>query len=251
MSYEPKSYWGKRLKGDFSLAQTGHLGFSLVYNKWSYKAKVRVLEKTLNDLKINCQGKSVLDIGCGTGFWIEFYKSKGADPIVGVDITGIGMERLMEEHPQLEFFELDIGEVDIDLDKRFDIVNVFDVLYHIKDRSKFGHAISNIAHLSNTGSHIFMTDALIDKCEYEHVFFRSLKTYEEELKRNGLRLVEVIPLYYLLNREYPFLLKAIKFALLKIKVNMDDVMAPIIYGLDKVLLSLNRSHLKLVISAKE
>jgi SAM-dependent methyltransferase len=251
MSYEPKSYWEKRLKENFSVRHTGHVGFNLVYNTWSYKVKVRILEETLNCLKIDCDGKSVLDIGCGTGFWIEFYKSKGATPIVGVDISSISIERLKGEYPQLEFFELDIGEADINIDRRFDIVNVFDVLYHIKDRWKFSNAISNVAHLSNVGSHIFITDALIDKSESEHVFFRSLTTYEEEFKRNSLRLIEVIPLYYLLNRQYPFLLKAIKFALLKINVNIDDVMAPILYGLDKVFLSLNRSHLKLVICAKE
>ena len=251
MSYEPKSYWEKRLRENFSLRQTGHLGFNLAYNKWLYKVKVRILQETLNSLRIDCKGKSVVDIGCGTGFWVEFYKSKGATPIVGVDVTSISIERLKEEYRQLEFRELDIGEANINIDRRFDIVHVFDVLYHIKGRSNFRNAISNVAHLSNVGAYIFITDSLIDKCESEHVFFRSLTTYEEEFRRNSLRLIEVIPLYYLLNRQYPFLLKAIKFALLKIKVNIDDVMAPVLYGLDKVLLSLKRSNLKLIICAKE
>jgi SAM-dependent methyltransferase len=251
MNYEPRSYWEKRLKENFSVRHTGHVGFNLVYNKWSYKVKVRILEETLDNLKIDCKGRSVLDIGCGTGFWVEFYKSKGATPIVGVDVASISIERLREKYQQLEFWEADIGETKINIDRRFDIVNVFDVLYHIKDRSKFGNAISNIAQLSNVGAYIFITDSLIDKSEFEHVFFRGLPTYEEELKRNNLRLVEIVPLYYLLNTQYPLILKAIRFALLKIKLNIDDVMAPILYGLDKVLLSLNRSHLKLIICAKE
>lgn len=205
----------------------------------------------LDCLKINCEGRSVLHIGCGSCFWIELYKSKGATPIAGVDITSTNTERLKDEYPQERFHEMDVGEPEIKTGGRFDAVNVFDVLHHIKDRSKFGNAISNMAHISNAVSYIFITDALIYKSESEHVFPKSSATYEEELNRNGLRLQEVIQLYYLLNREYPFLLKAIKFALLKIKLNIDDVMGPIIYDLDKVLLSNNRSHLKLLICVKE
>ncbi len=251
MSYEPKSYWEERLRQNFSLKHTGHIGFNLVYNKWAYKAKVRVLKKALNCLKINCEGKTVLDIGCGTGFWIEFYKSNGAASIVGVDITSISIGKLKEKYPQFEFCELDIGDEEINIDRRFDIVNVFDVLYHIKDKLKFGKAMSNIAHLSKKGSYIFMTDSLIDRSAADYITFRSLSTYEEEFKRNSLRLKGVAPLYYLLNRPYPFLLEGIKFALLKTKFNIDDIMAPILYYLDKVLLSLQRSHLKLIICVKE
>ena len=251
MSYEPKSYWEERLRQSFSLKHTGHIGFSLVYNKWSYKAKARVLENALSGLNINCKGKAVLDVGCGTGFWVEFYKSNGAASIVGVDITSISIEKLKEKYPQFEFYELDIGDTEINIDRRFDIVNVFDVLYHIKDKLKFRKAMSNIAHLSKKGSYIFITDSLIDRSEAEYVTFRSLSTYEEEFKRNSFRLIGVTPLYYLLNRPYPFLLEGIKFALLITKFNIDDIMAPILYYLDKVLLSLERSHFKLIICVKE
>src|SRR3972149_6487876 len=109
MSYEPKSYWEERLRQSFSLKHTGHIGFSLVYNKWSYKAKARVLENALSGLNINCKGKAVLDVGCGTGFWVEFYKSNGAATRVGVDTPGRRWEQSYEFSAQCEFYELDIG----------------------------------------------------------------------------------------------------------------------------------------------
>ncbi len=249
MIYEPKSYWEERLRQNFSLKHAGHIGFNLVYNKWLYKAKVRVLENALNDLKINCEGKTVLDIGCGTGFWIEFYKSKVAASIVGVDITSISIKKLKRKYPQFKFYKLDIGDDEINIDRKSDIVNVFDVLFHIKDDLKFRKAMSNIARLSRIGSYIFITDLLLDRNEVEHVTFRSLSTYEEEFKRNSLRLIGVTPIHYLLNR--PYIFEGIKLTLLKIKVSLDDIMAPIFYYLDKVLLSLERSNLKLIICVKE
>ena len=251
MRYQPKIYWEERLRQNFSLKNTGHIGFSLLYNNWSYKAKVRALQKVLSNLEVNCEGKSVLDIGCGTGFWIEFYKAKGATSLVGFDITNISIEKLKEKFPQLEFYELDIGEDEINLNRRFDIINVFDVLYHIRDDLKFEKAISNIAKMSKKGSYIFITDSLIDKCEAENVTFRSLATYNEEFRRNRLKFVEVAPLFYLLNRPYPCLLQVIKFGLIKTKFNIDDIMAPILYYLDKVFLSLKRSNLKLIVCVKE
>jgi len=111
--------------------------------------------------------------------------------------------------------------------------------------------VSNIANLSKIGSYIFITDSLLDRNEAVHVTFRSLSTYEEEFKRNSLRLIGVTSLYYLLNRPYPSLMEGIKLAFLKIKVDLDDIVAPILYYLDKVLLSLERSHLKLIICVKE
>jgi SAM-dependent methyltransferase len=251
MHYRPKIYWEERLRQSFSLKNTGHIGFTLLYNNWSYKAKVGVLQKVLSNLKINCEGKSVLDIGCGTGFWIEFYKSQGATSLVGVDITNISIEKLREKFPELEFYELDIGEDEINLNGRFDIINVFDVLYHIRDNLKFEKAISNIAKLSKQGSYIFITDSLIDKSEAEYVTFRSLATYKEQFERNRLRFIEVAPLFYLLNRPYPCFLQIIKFGLIKTKFNIDDIMAPILYYLDKVFLSLERSNLKLIVCVKE
>lgn len=48
MTYEPQSYWQKRLSERFSLSEVGYAGFSEYYNKWLYKAEIRALKKMLS-----------------------------------------------------------------------------------------------------------------------------------------------------------------------------------------------------------
>jgi predicted rRNA methylase YqxC with S4 and FtsJ domains len=72
MTYKPKNYWQNRLKNNFKLRGVGHLSFDDFYNQWLYKAKIRTLEKALGTQGITIADKTVCDIGCGTGFFVEF-----------------------------------------------------------------------------------------------------------------------------------------------------------------------------------
>jgi ubiquinone/menaquinone biosynthesis C-methylase UbiE len=47
-------------------------------------------------------GRHVLDVGCGTGFFTEFYLEHGAR-VTGLDITEARSMRLRERFPQAEF----------------------------------------------------------------------------------------------------------------------------------------------------
>ena len=109
MTYKPKNYWQNRLKNNFKLRGVGHLSFDDFYNQWLYKAKIRTLEKALGTQGITIADKTVCDIGCGTGFFVEFYSRRGAKEIIGVDITHISIENLKKKYSQFNFFVLDIS----------------------------------------------------------------------------------------------------------------------------------------------
>ncbi|MHC4122829.1 MAG: class I SAM-dependent methyltransferase [Planctomycetota bacterium] len=245
MTYDPKLYWEKRLDEKFSLSKVGHIGFNNFYNKWLYKAKKRTLIKALSSQKLNIHGKTVCDIGCGTGFFVDFYKSNSAKDIVGVDIASICVKNLKLKYPEYHFIEEDISSPSLisKINRIFDIVNVFDILYHIKDDISFEHAISNIANLTMGNGFIFITDLFgsenIDIAK--HVTARSKKTYEKIFNENSLEIVAMYPLYYLLNR--PIFRKSME-------INLDNLFAPIYYYLDGGFLSIKRSHLKLMMVKK-
>ena len=86
----------------------------------------------------------VLDIGCGTGFFIDRWKS-GVKRIVGIDITQVAVEKLRRQYPYVELHQMDIGDGAVGLSRNtFDAVSAFDVLYHIVDDAKYFAALGNI-----------------------------------------------------------------------------------------------------------
>ena len=80
--YQPEKYWQERLSRDFSLVGVGCIGIGIEYNQWLYKARSSVLTRLLKKNNINVQGKRVLDIGVGNGFYVPYWKRKGAHSLV-------------------------------------------------------------------------------------------------------------------------------------------------------------------------
>ena len=249
-NYNPENYWEKRLTNGFNLSKVGHLGFSEHYNKFLYKAKTRTLKKALSFYQIDISNKTVCDIGCGTGFFVDFYKHLGARDIAGIDITNISVENLKLKYPEYNFIRSDISSSLLEAipKRKFDILNVFDVLYHIKDNNAFRYAIINISNLTQKGGFILISDMYGTKNiePAEHVKFRSKKIYKEILTENGIEVIAILPLYYLLNRP---IFGKIYHSCIKI----DNLFAPIYYYFDSFLLSYmknTKNNLNLIISRK-
>jgi len=203
-TYEPKQFWESRLDRYFSLKGVGHIGFSESYNKYLYKRKKRVIEYALKDIEL--KKKSVLDIGCGTGFFIDWYLQHGAN-VCGIDITNISIERLKQKYQcnECEFYLQDITSLDYKLNKKFDIVNMWDVIYHIIEPNHFEQALDNITNSIKDNGLLLFTDWFgfsSDKKIANHVQARCLDTYKESLSKRGFKLVEIYPLYNYLNRPH-------------------------------------------------
>jgi 2-polyprenyl-3-methyl-5-hydroxy-6-metoxy-1,4-benzoquinol methylase len=74
--YDPSEYWERRLSKRFNLRGVGHISYSEGYNTWLYRRKKRCLEDFFGG--VDLQGKDVLDIGSGTGFFVEWYLARKA-----------------------------------------------------------------------------------------------------------------------------------------------------------------------------
>src|SRR6478736_9632574 len=77
----------------------------------------------------------VLDIGCGTGFYIDLWKSElGAKRVAGIDITKIAVDNLKRKYYGEEFFLVDISSDDVlrmlgnksGNEKKYDRISAFD-----------------------------------------------------------------------------------------------------------------------------
>ena len=250
MTYNPKTYWEKRLTKKFNLSGVGYVGFNEYYNKWLYKAKIRTLKKALSIYNIDISNKTICDIGCGTGFFVEFYKQLGAKEIVGIDITNVSIENLKLKYPEYNFIRGDVSSCELKkiITQKFDILNVFDVLYHIKNDRDFEQAIMNISNFTQKMGLVFITDLYgLNSVEpAEHVKFRDRKIYDRVLSENGIEIVGVLPIYYLLNQ--PIFGK-----IHRLGIKADNLFAPIYYYLDGLVpayIKNKKYNLKLIICRK-
>lgn len=217
-AYEPKRYWESRLTDNFDLRGVGHSAFSPAYNKWLYRRKRRCIDDFFEDRDLN--GSDVLDIGCGTGFFVEWYLSRGAR-VTGVDITSISVERLSARF-DATFHVADVTDPAFPACGPFDIVNMWDVIYHIVDPDAFEHAISNIAARLKPGGLFLFTDWFglpMDREVAAHVRARCLATYRRALPPRGLELLSLQPLYTRLNKR-------------NVGMRADDRLGPLYFFLD-------------------
>jgi SAM-dependent methyltransferase len=76
------------------------------------------------------QPKSVLDLGCGRGAWLEVWKTVGASQVLGVDGDYVDRDDLAVDPS--EFSAQDLGST-IDLDRRFDLVESLEVAEHLPE----------------------------------------------------------------------------------------------------------------------
>jgi SAM-dependent methyltransferase len=205
VSYDPKAFWEHRLGEHFDLVGTGETGQSLAYNRACYALRAIQLDKALARGGVTVAGRRVLDVGCGTGFFTEFYLRRGGT-VTGLDITTASVERLRQRFPQSRFILGDVS--DTPPDARYDIVNAFDVLYHITDGARWERAVRHLAAAVAPGGWFVLTD-LFDAGESEahHNVIRPFSAYRALLEAEGLEPGERTPTHVLLNRD----LGAMKF----------------------------------------
>ncbi len=210
-----KGYWEDRLTREPNLRGTGHRAFGLGYNEILYQAQRDCLELVLAKHRVGIVGKRVLDVGSGTGFYIRFFKEADAGQVVGIDITRASVEYLQRIFPDCSFHICDIGSKRIPVAGPFDVISVISVLYHLVDDARFEQAIAHLAHLLSPDGYLLITDTFAHPLlpSASHAQFRTLETYRELLLQHGLHIVDVLPVYYLLNRPLipligPFLLRS-------------------------------------------
>jgi 2-polyprenyl-3-methyl-5-hydroxy-6-metoxy-1,4-benzoquinol methylase len=229
MSYRPREFWEQRLAEQFDLRGTGETALSLDYNRACYTLRAEVLTRALARAGVSVSGARVLDVGCGTGFWTEYYSARGAR-YTGVDIAQVSIDRLTARYPAQRFACADVSE-DVPHGP-YDIVNVFDVLYHITDDARWEAALRRLAAVLAPGGRLLVTDVFSARGSLaEHNVMRPLKRYMEVLLAQGLTKEQLVPTHVLLNRHlgpwrflnrWPALLLAADRTLLGLGLGNDD-----------------------------
>jgi SAM-dependent methyltransferase len=208
--FDNRQYWESRLREHYSLAGVGYLRLGRRYNEWMYRVRGTVFDRVVSSLRnresgIEWRGSKVLDVGAGTGFYVDRWLSRGAD-VTGLDLTDIAVGQLSRCFPAARFVRADIGgplgAVPL-APASFDAVSAFDVLFHLVDDAQYARAFSNIAGLLKPGRWFLWSDNFLRHPteRVTHQASRPLAESARLLEAAGFEIVERVPMFVLMN--YP------------------------------------------------
>jgi 2-polyprenyl-3-methyl-5-hydroxy-6-metoxy-1,4-benzoquinol methylase len=200
--FDPLAYWEQRLRLNFGPGGVGCLGLSEGYNKWLARVRAIVVRRALLSACPDWNGHHVLDIGSGTGFWIEQWRRLGVASVVGSDFATGSVARLRPQWGRTAIHHIDITAHDVPVIGRFDAVSAFDVFFHIVDDAAYGRAWRNVASLLRPrGLFVFTENFLRSAPERQpHLVSRTLAGIERHAFEAGFEILLRRPVFVLMNR---------------------------------------------------
>ena len=196
-----RAYWESRLAERFSLEGVGYTGLGKSFNEWMYRVRRAVVRRRARQ-RLAGAAPRVLDIGSGTGFYLELWQDLGAAAVTGSDITETAVERLADAQPEVELVRFDVAADASPLAGRaFDVVSAFDVLFHIVDDRGYERALANIRDLLRPGGLVFFSDNFLHGPTIRTAtqVSRSLVEVEAAVAAAGLEILERRPMMVLMN----------------------------------------------------
>ena len=170
----------------------------------NYSKVVKTLKK-----KIDIEGKKILDIGSGTGVWLNIYKKNGAGEVLGIDFANKMVLESSKNYPHLNFMQGDAENLYQFEDNSFDIVTASYVIHGVTQK----HRTKMLAEMKRVSRkyivlHDFKGDTplfvkfleFMERSDYKHFKLNicnelksiSLKVESIELKHgSGLYIVDV------------------------------------------------------------
>ncbi|HEX6708349.1 MAG TPA: class I SAM-dependent methyltransferase [Albitalea sp.] len=197
--YVPERFWEERY-ATLDLTRSGHRDLPEAYNRWLYRRKQAVLRRSLRAAGFDPAGKRVMEIGVGTGVYVDFWKRLGVSAITGLDISSAAIEFLRRQHPGHDFLKCDVTEPDAQgaCGSDFDLVTALDVLYHVVDDTRLERALRNVrAALRPQGLFAIHDQFLHRATEHRgYIRWRSLEDWQRLLAANGFEIVSRTPIFF-------------------------------------------------------
>ncbi len=180
----------------------GHRSLGPAFNSYIYRRRLDVLNEYVSALGTSASDLCVLDLGCGNGFYAQLWQSIGVREYVGVDVSQQTIARLTERFPEYRFLSADLGQDGVlpQLYRQFDVVTLFDVIYHITDDAQALIALMTAARCLRTEGKLVLFDQVTrrDSSLVRHVKLRGVATFNKLVDDAGLAISGRKPLFALL-----------------------------------------------------
>jgi len=248
--FNAKEYWEKRLQGNYDLHGVGLIEWGAQFNQWLYRIRRHGFLKSMLKEKASWDGTKVLDVGSGTGFYLACWKELGAEHIHGMDLTEVAAQNLQEKFPDMNIHCGDIGANGLTgMDQTFDAISCMDVLFHIVDDEMYGHAFKHITQMLKDDGLFVFSDSWLkgEDVRGVHIVHRSRRLVSQLLEQAGLEVVEVRPMFVLMNApvdSHNALLKSWWWCLYQLSARFHRLagfLAALLYPLERLLLKASGS----------
>jgi len=197
--YIPEEYWRERLsRWRFDLRGVGNKTMSHEANLRQYEQATRVFlalcerEHLLNRKKI-----SVLDVGCGTGWYARVLRDRfqcGEIEYLGIDITDTLFPWLRREFESAgyRFAKQDVTVERFSGRKKYDLVIMIDVCQHIVDDRYFLFAMENVKRVLKKNG-VFIVTSWCDASKRQSFYEKSRDRTTFERIFWGYKFSEPVP----------------------------------------------------------
>jgi SAM-dependent methyltransferase len=201
--FDPKDYWETRHTSRYGPESVGYVGLGVPFNAWMYRVRGRVVRRQMQQAGIDLSTHDVLDVGSGTGFYVDLWKRLGARSITGSDFAPFAVRALRERFPESRFTELDVTSAESPQNLGpFDVISAFDMLYHIVDDERYRRALANIRSWLRPGGYFVLSENFLAR-DRETGLHQVSRTYAEivaMLTTSGFEVMRRAPVFVLMNR---------------------------------------------------
>ena len=227
-----RQFWNTRY-AEFSLSESGCLNAPDGLNRRMYACKRRALRRAIADLGFTNPRWSVLDAGCGQGYFARVYRTEYPSvTYVGLDISERAIAHLRLTIEGAEFHAGNLCDWIDPAGRTFDLIQSFEVLHLILDDETMMGALANLSRKIAPGGALLVTAALPEQTvqRSDYLRYRSRPFWERAIAAVGLRLVAERPMYYWLPSGGPSN-KYLRYALARLGTGA-------LYGVDRAAFAL-------------
>jgi len=202
-TFDARAYWDSRHVKRYGPESVGFIGLGVPYNVWMYRVRRHVVTREILHSPIERSKSDVLDVGSGTGFYIDLWSQLRAKSVTGSDFAPYAVASLRERFPDKRVVELDITARELPPELgQFDVVSAFDIFYHIVDDEKYAQAFRNVTALVRAGGYFVFSENFMPRERHAgmHQVSRSYAEITQLLADSGFDVVRRAPVFFLMNR---------------------------------------------------
>lgn len=198
-----RDLWNARLRGNPDEASVGCAGFGRLYNRWLYRVRAHVFHRVVRRLGLDAEELRVLDVGSGTGFYVEQWRRLGVAEVEGLDFSTDGVAYLRRRFPGLRVHLADLADPGFDPGgRRFDVISAFDILFHIVDDARYRAALNNLGTCLKPGGVLLLSENFVHRQRprvSDYHYSRTLAEIERNMMDADLILERRYPMFVLMN----------------------------------------------------